>query len=320
MWGKLSLGHGNTASYTTVGKDLSGTADTIGYYSGPYAMAGGVYFHEKGSTSQVAVDSAAVTAGNAYTSDPRVVNVFNPYDGLSRKDRIRYDSPSFCGFSLSGSISSGEPDNTTAGYNLAPNGSNSGVAGRRYGSDIGLSYNDVLGDEVQLVGGVSLYKVSKGDNDKALKVWDASIAALHLDTGLNIALNHAKKTAADQITTPLALPAGTGGNAVFNGGTITKKPTFSRVQLGLIADLNCYGSTNFVVDYAQSKNSYVDSDKGKSYGAGVVQNLKKVNSQLYVGVRNMKYSNTSSTTVLNGYDKIFAAMAGIKINFGGKLS
>lgn len=289
-WGKLTLGHGAQSSYTVVGKDLSGTTETIGYYSGPYAMAGGMYFHVKDSTTPV--------TGLAGT--PRVINVFNPYDGLGRKDRVRYDSPKFCGFSVTGSISSGEPDNAVVG-NQVPTGMATGTVGRRYGSDLALNYDDTLNHAVRLLGGVSMYKVSKGSDEKALKVWDASLAALHLDTGINVAVNLAKKTLPNTST----------------ANSITKKPQFSRVQLGLITDLNCYGSTNFVADFAKSKNSYTDDDKGTAYGVGVVQNLKRVNSQLYVGVRSMKYKQNVTTTT---YDRMLAAMAGLKINFGGKLS
>lgn len=278
-FGQLSLGHGSTASWTTVSSDLSGTADTVGY-AGPYGMASGFYFHPKDSLS--AVTPAA---------DPRVSGVFNPYDGLARKDRIRYDSPKFYGFSLSGSINSSEKDHV---INTAT------TAGKKYGSDIALRYEDTIQHDIKLLGAISLYKISKGSDEKAAKVWDASFAALHEETGINGAIQYASKT----LPNPTA-------------GTWDKKPKFARVALGLISDLNHYGPTNFVVDYAYSKNSIINDDKGKGYGFGVVQQLKKVNSEVYFGVRNLKYKVVNDTTP---YDKILAVMTGLRINLGGKLS
>jgi len=275
-FGKLSLGHGSTASWTTVASDLSGTADTVGYM-GPYGMASGFYFHTKDSQDPVVV-------GN-----PRVADVFNPNDGLARKDRVRYDTPNFYGFSLSGSINSGEKDEDANRANVN--------AGRKYGSDIALRYADTL-QGVQLQGAVALYKLSKGSNDKAVKVWDASLAALHQETGINGALQYATKTMSEV-------------------NALTNKPKFTRVALGLISDLNHYGPTNFVVDYAHSKNSIANDDKGKGYGLGVVQQLKKVNSEVYFSVKRLKYKLVDDTIP---YDHILAVMTGLRVNLGGKLS
>ena len=41
-------------------------------------------------------------------SEIEVKDVYNGFDGLSRTDRIRYDTPELGGFSLAGSYSSGD--------------------------------------------------------------------------------------------------------------------------------------------------------------------------------------------------------------------
>ena len=79
-YGKLSIGHGSTASDGTSEMDLSGT-DVVGY-SGVADMAGGQRFFDK----------------NANTlSDTPINAAFSNMDGLGREERIRYDSPSFGG-------------------------------------------------------------------------------------------------------------------------------------------------------------------------------------------------------------------------------
>ena len=80
-FGKISLGQGDTASNGTAEIDLSGT-DIIGYV-GVADYAGGLTFNNSG-----------VSVGD----------VFNQFDGLSRDDRIRYDTPEFGGFKLSTSV------------------------------------------------------------------------------------------------------------------------------------------------------------------------------------------------------------------------
>jgi len=82
--GRVWVGQGDTASNGTSEVDLSGTG--VVAYSGIADMAGGIAF--------------ATTGG---TLGPRINQAFSNFDGLSRDDRIRYDTPSFRGFK--GSIS-----------------------------------------------------------------------------------------------------------------------------------------------------------------------------------------------------------------------
>lgn len=79
--GRIWVGQGDTASNGTSEVDLSGTG-VIGY-SGVADMAGGINF------------TGAGAAGES------VGSVFTNMDGLSRDDRIRYDTPNFGGFKVS---------------------------------------------------------------------------------------------------------------------------------------------------------------------------------------------------------------------------
>jgi hypothetical protein len=85
-FGKLSIGQGNTASNETSEVDLSGTS-LIGY-SDFDTVGGGIFFFDRTANS---------------LSTTTVGSVFNNMDGLSRKDRLRYDTPEFYGFVLAGS-------------------------------------------------------------------------------------------------------------------------------------------------------------------------------------------------------------------------
>ena len=85
-FGQLWVGQGSTASDGTAEMDLSGTA--VVTYSAINELAGGILFYD---------DTA-----NALT-DTDVGSVFANFDGLSRDDRIGYDTPTFAGFKLSGS-------------------------------------------------------------------------------------------------------------------------------------------------------------------------------------------------------------------------
>lgn len=80
-FGRLTIGQGSTAADGTSEIDLSGT--TVIAYSGISDTAGGLRFFD---------DDLDALSGTS------IGNVFNNFDGLSRQDRIRYDTPTFAGF------------------------------------------------------------------------------------------------------------------------------------------------------------------------------------------------------------------------------
>jgi len=106
-YGKVSLGKGSSATDGTAEVDLSGT--DVAAYSSIADTAGGMYFNNEDGTDVVKkVDGVG---------SPQVGDVFNNFDGLSRTDRLRYDTPSFAGFSLAGSGSSGDGWDGALRYN-----------------------------------------------------------------------------------------------------------------------------------------------------------------------------------------------------------
>lgn len=90
--GKLTLGQGDTASNGAIEEDLSGTGTISG--SGYTALGESLEFVVAGTNGT----GTGVTVGDHFSN----------LDGLSRDDRLRYDTPSFAGFSLSTSWVDGD--------------------------------------------------------------------------------------------------------------------------------------------------------------------------------------------------------------------
>jgi len=96
-WGRLWLGQGDTASNSTSEIDLSGT--TVASYSDIAAVGGSFEFQNNGV-------GIGITVGGSR----------NNFDGLSRRDRVRYDTPKFNGFYGSGSIGNNNVWDTALRY------------------------------------------------------------------------------------------------------------------------------------------------------------------------------------------------------------
>jgi len=96
-WGTLRLGQGDTASNGTAEVDLSGTA--VATYSAVSDVGGGFEFRDGD-------DKTGITVGQSRSN----------FDGLSRRDRVRYDTPRWNGFFASGSIEGNSEWDTAARY------------------------------------------------------------------------------------------------------------------------------------------------------------------------------------------------------------
>jgi predicted porin len=96
-WGTARLGQGDTASNGTSEVDLSGTA--VAAYSDIEAVGGSFEFRDGD-------DKTGITVGSSRSN----------FDGLSRKDRVRYDTPRWAGFFASGSIEGNSEWDVAARY------------------------------------------------------------------------------------------------------------------------------------------------------------------------------------------------------------
>jgi predicted porin len=143
-FGKLSLGKGFTASYGIASSDLSGTG--VIATSTIVDLAGGMLFRQKSDDS---------------LTDLRVAYAFSDFNGLSRKNRFRYDTPKFYGAHLAVSA----------------------VSDQRY--DAGL-YWGVKGYGFKAAGAAGIADPNEADSDLQ---YAGSISVLHEDTGLNLSLS-----------------------------------------------------------------------------------------------------------------------------------
>lgn len=134
-FGRIWLGQGDTASNGSSEVDLSGT-DVVGY-SGIADMAGGIEF-------------------GGFGVGPQINEVFSNFDGLSRDDRIRYDTPNFGGFSLAASYADSRK------------------------SDVAIRFAGDIGAGLKLAGAVA-YAIN-GNVDSQI---NGSLSLLH-DSGFNI--------------------------------------------------------------------------------------------------------------------------------------
>jgi hypothetical protein len=143
-FGKLSLGKGDTASNNSAEVDLSKT-DII-QYSSIADMAGGLLFRQ--------------TNGDTLT-DVSVSDAFKNLDGLGRRNRVRYDTPTFYGFHLA----------------------TSAVSDQRY--DASLWWGG-QGFGFKAAGAAAVAFPNEDDTDFQ---YDGSFSLLHEDTGLNLTLS-----------------------------------------------------------------------------------------------------------------------------------
>ena len=146
-FGRVTVGMGDTVSNNASEVDLSGTA-VVGYSSVEDA-AGGIQFRDG------AGNLSGTTIGAAFTN----------LDGLSRQDRLRYDTPSFGGLTLSASA---------------------GVAGS---GETGDEFYDVAARYKGNFGAVkvdsALAYVQTPNDDEIV---NGSVSFLHEDSGLSLTL------------------------------------------------------------------------------------------------------------------------------------
>lgn len=133
-YGRIWLGQGDTASNGTSEQDLSGVS-VVGY-SGIADLAGGIQF----------VDDAGNLSGVT------IGDTFSNFDGLSRDDRVRYDTPSFHGAKLSGSVIADDRWDIAATYSRTLFGAHDFQAAIAY-ADAQGAFDQVNGSASVLLGG-----------------------------------------------------------------------------------------------------------------------------------------------------------------------
>ncbi len=308
MWGKLSLGYGDAASWGITNMSFSGTNETVIGVS-VANTAGGYYFAKQASPIVTPV-----------FSNPQIRDVFQSLNGIGDiddstglligKNRVRYDTAEWNGFSLgvsygtlTHSISSdfaGTAKNPNADPLSAP------VANtRRTFTDAAIRYMGHFCD-FNLSAGIAwaymtrdgLYyniptSTSPSGTLRGTRTWSGSIAAEHKPTDINAAVAFGKK------------------RFIY--------PTFNDYQMwyGQLGKKFCFthhGKTKLAIEYFGGKNAWTQNAKGTEWGVGVAQDLNKVNTELYASLKSFKLKNTSTA-----YHKIFTGTVGVMFKFGATL-
>jgi predicted porin len=227
-FGKLYLGKGSTASDGTSEMDLSGTS-VVGYAS-VEDMAGGILFYNDATNT---------------LSNTAIKGVFDDFDGLSRRNRVRYDSPDFWGFQLSGSLLSD-------------------------GGDVALRYAAKWGQDWEFVAALA-YADPQAISNTVDNQYNGSASILH-SSGLNLTV----AGGIQDLDSGLLNPDGTKRD---------DNPTFYYAKLGYRAKWLKVGETRFSVDYARNDDVAQDGDEARSVGFQAVQEFPEWGSEYYIGYR-----------------------------------
>ncbi len=122
-WGKIYVGKGDSASNSTSEVDLSGTILASNPSSADQGWGGSHFLianlpagisqdpnlnaNQCGFTTKVFDAIAGVKTKNVGCSGPVASSVFSGFDGLSRTQRVRYDTPTFGGLKVSVGLNQG---------------------------------------------------------------------------------------------------------------------------------------------------------------------------------------------------------------------
>ncbi|MGI9420479.1 MAG: porin [Geminicoccaceae bacterium] len=242
-YGRLWLGQGDTASNGTSEVDLSGTG-VVGY-SGVADFAGGIQFQEDGALS-------GVTIGDTFSN----------LDGLSRDDRLRYDTPVVSGAKLSASAIADDRFDVALRYARELFGAHEFEAAVAY-ADVDDDFDQVNGSASVLLGSI-------------LPGASATFAA---------------------------------GNRDFDEGG-RNDASFVYGKLGYQFAPFSIGDTAVAVDYYYGEDIDADGDESTSIGLIAVQNVDRIGTELYAGLRNHQLDQDGTD-----FDDVNGVLVGARVKF-----
>ena len=238
-FGKVSLGQGDEASQDVSEYNLNGAALASGVLSATSYLTNTALYNK--TTSAYVTTTLGAVFGNV--------------DG-DRDDRIRYDTPTFMGFTLSGSFTSGG------------------------GGAVGLKYDNKIG-QFKILGAVA-YNNDSGISATTEDEVAGSVSVLH-DSGLNASFvygvrNHKAATTAD--------------DATFVGGSVGYiAKIFGVGPTAFSADY--YKATNINRANTASTTTEWETD---TFGIGVQQDFSDIGSSVFLTYRNFSVDTSAAIT------------------------
>jgi len=239
-FGKVSLGKGDTASNGSSEVDLSGTS--VAQYSGGFTDWSSAF-----EWINAGGGSSGISHGSTY----------NQFDGLSRRSRIRYDSPTLGGFTASTSF--GQNDGRDDFWDVA----------LRYAGEFGslrvaaaVAYED---DE------------EAGTLDGTTETFNGSVSVMHVPTGLNVTFAAGERDFAD---------AGDDGQFYYVKVGIKQK-WFASGATAIAVEY--YHGEDINTDFDG------DNDEMETWGVALVQNIDAAAMELYVAWQHGEYEEDGSS-------------------------
>ncbi len=233
--GRLWLGRGNASSNNITQFDLSGTG--VIEYSGLQDIGGSLKFRRDDGTF-----GPKVSAGSSHTG----TGVYSQFDGLSRVQRIQYDTPTVGGFKAGVTHAQGDAWDVTLRYQA-----NYKQVGLKVASGIGYWEEGSKGD------------VFEG-------AYGGSISLLH-NSGANLTFSGGTFDR-DNPVSP-------------DGETDTDDPFGIFIKPGWQFKLTPLGKTNVSFHYGRAEDLQKKGDEFESWGLAVVQNIDIAALELFAFYR-----------------------------------
>lgn len=268
--GKVSLGQGNMASNGTAEVDLSGT----GFLGGSDMEA---------NVSNMKLRTTAAGYGRSLGT------VINNLDGLSRKDRIRYDTPSLGGFILSTSVAADDQVDFAIRFAKEWNSVRCAAA-------FGAAHDTAEKNVVDANG-------NRADND--LWIYSTSGSCLHTPSGLNLTVAYGETDEGGFTKT-------SAGATLINPGD----REYFYIKGGISRRWNSHGKTSISVAYGNYENmdnirNTNTSDEIDAIEVAIVQAIDSAAMELFAAYYNYDFDDNTATN----YEEFDAVIAGARIKF-----
>ncbi len=308
-YGGVRLGFGSTASYLTAEIDLSGTS--VASYVFVSDFDGGFAFRQRGD-AMVPVSSTKSVFSPAGAFGPAVAGVFNAMDGLSRDDRIRYDTPRIAGFQFSTSYVDGGAFDFALRY-----------AGEFNGNQLvaGVGFADAVARNHIAATAVSGYPGAVANLYGYAGVPTGSNGTQVLGTAASPNSGDASANGSKQYDGSASLLLKNGINFTVAGGVrdtiyldpLGKRltPTFLFAKVGYRANLfPAVGISAISADFAQNNDLQFNGDHARSYSGAFVQNIDAAAAELFLTGRVETLRRTFAD-----YDNLVAVALGVRVRF-----
>lgn len=247
-YGTFSAGQGSMATDGITGADYSGTG--LGANASIADIGGGYFFRD--------------SAGNL--TGVTVADVSATYDG-PRLGRLRYDSNNYGGFTFSASYGTNilSTNNDRETYDVAVRYGNDDLGAFALDAGLGVSWTEQTGTQDR-------------------RDISGSVALLHKDTGISLALAAGERDIAG---------------------------SYTYAKIGYSADLIAAGKTSFSVDFYDGSDQVTAGDSSESWGIAAVQKIDRFKLETYIAYRDYSYSDTSATS----YQDANVILAGARWKF-----